>query len=121
MFNYNATDLPLSLSQAQKDALKQYTADFKDLMERKKPVLLDFSMGLQTQLSEVLATQNAWKNLLNKTALRQHLMVHLLHNDNDVLALPWHIATPENPYIHLSKGFDTEGSAEVPMFTPEKV
>ena len=36
MFNYNATDLPLSLSQAQKDALKQYTADFKELMERKQ-------------------------------------------------------------------------------------
>ena len=53
MFNYNATDLPLSLSQAQKDALKQYTTDFKELMERKKPVPLDFSMGLQTQLSEV--------------------------------------------------------------------
>ena len=44
MFNYNATDLPLSLSQAQKDALKQYTADFKELMYRKKPVPLNFSI-----------------------------------------------------------------------------
>jgi tetratricopeptide (TPR) repeat protein len=120
MPNYNCTELSLSLNDTQKQAVRKLYATFAQRIADKKEVEPTLVAQLRQELSAVLDTHKDWKDHQVMAKASKHLMVHLLHTDNNLLSLPWHIVPFDNRFIHLSKGFGTEGYP-FEIFKPEKV
>ena len=114
---YTPNDLHLSLTPEQTVALKKSYTDFVKRIKGRQTVTPEYAAQLQNQLATVLKGQKTWQGITQQSAAFNHQLVHLLHTENDVLALPWHIATTDNAYLHISKGFGREADA----FNPEKL
>ena len=120
MPTYNAVEYPLQLTEGQKKNLRTAYQQFAQRMEDKKQVEPALINQLHQELKTVLTGQPYWQSIQKETAAFRHQMLHLVHTDNEVLTLPWHTAILDDKFIHLSKGFGTEGVV-VEAFQPEKV
>ena len=114
---YTPNDLHLSLTPEQTVALKKSYTDFVKRIHDRQTVTPEYAAQLQNQLATVLKGQKTWQGITQQSAAFNHQLVHLIHTENDVLALPWHIATTSNDYLHISKGFGREAD----NFEPEKL
>lgn len=120
MPSYSTAELHLKLSDSQTQTLNGLYKTFAQRMEDKKQVEPALINQLHQALKTVLTGQPFWQSIQKETAAFRHQMLHLVHTDNEVLTLPWHTAILDDKFIHLSKGFGTEGVV-VEAFQPEKV
>jgi tetratricopeptide (TPR) repeat protein len=119
MASYNSAELPLNISEAQKKTLQDLYKSFAQRVDDKKTVEPELINSMSKAMQAALAAQPSWQTTLSDAQAFRHTLLHLLHTDNDMLALPWHIVPYSKSFVHLSKGFDTEGG-NVKAFEPEK-
>ncbi|MCP4219698.1 MAG: CHAT domain-containing protein, partial [bacterium] len=75
---------------------------------------------LKQTLSRVVAESKPWRSLLEKVRDgKEHLCLHLLHTDNTILNLPWHLAANPvsgGPLLHTPQLTIAKG--QVDCYTP---
>ena len=109
----NHHTIPLHITEAQHDQLRTTYEDLRKDMERKLFVRLD---PLKSALQEVLHSQDAWPSIAALPATQHHL-IHLMHNDNAILNLPWRLVFDGMRYRYISKGLHKDGA--IPAYTPQ--
>lgn len=120
MFPYTCSEFLLQLNAPQLAELRQAFNAIKERVENKKIVEPMLVARLNAALQTALTPQKPWQQAVKDTQSSRNRMVQLLHSDNDVLSYPWHLAAVGHPFLHLSKGFGTEGG-DVSIFQPAKV
>jgi tetratricopeptide (TPR) repeat protein len=117
---YDSFEITLQLSEGQKQTLRDINKAFALYVADKKDIEPAFINHLSYELEAALEAQSDWAYIQSQAKIFRHRMLHLVHEDSDLLSLPWHIAPYDNRFIHLSKGFNLRnGSLE--SFEPEKL
>jgi tetratricopeptide (TPR) repeat protein len=117
---YNSSEITLQLSESQKQILRDINKAFALYVADKKDIELAFFNRLSQELKAALEAQPDWTYIQEQAKNFRHQMLHLVHEESDLLSLPWHITPYNNRFIHISKGFSLR-NASLESFEPEKV
>jgi tetratricopeptide (TPR) repeat protein len=117
---YNSSEITLQLSESQKQTLRDINKAFALLVADKKNIDPTLINRLSHELKTALEAQPDWTYIQEQAKNFRHQMLHLVHEESDLLSLPWHITPYNNRFIHISKGFSLR-NASLESFEPEKV
>jgi len=97
------TALQLQCSTEQQTRLFKHYDLVMDQLERGKRLEPALLSQLKSEMSVVLAQQPGFAALTANASRNQHCYVQLLHEDNKLLNLPWHLSVDHLPHFYLVK------------------
>jgi len=108
----------LALQETQTQLLQEQYQQLQQQLERGLPLQPTLFSDLQSSMQNILQQQTDFPDI-NLFTPAQHHIIHLMHEDNFILNLPWRLAVENRDRIYLTKGLlKTEEIAEYQAVNP---